>query len=113
MRTLAAENRKSVANLTGGPAPGWYPSRKVGIRPARLRRLVVSLSGNLRQETFFFQAVQGQAIASVDTGLLENVLQVNLDGARPDAELGGNIFVLHALLNQLEDFLFAGSQVVP
>src|SRR5579884_4206182 len=69
-----------------------------------------SVSGRQRNQASVAQAVQGQTVAAVNTGFLEDVLQVDLDGTRLNSKLRRDFPVLKAQLNQLHDLLFAGGK---
>lgn len=57
------------------------------------------------------QPLEGEAVAAVNAGLLEDVFHVDLDGTRADAEFGGDFAVFEAALDESEDFAFAGGEV--
>src|SRR5205809_5068058 len=59
------------------------------------------------------QPIKRQAIAATHTGLLENVLEMDLDGSRPDSKLLRDLFVLGALFHELQYLLLAGRQRRP
>ncbi len=56
------------------------------------------------------EAVEGEAIAAVDAGFLEDVLEVDFDGAGADAEGIGDFAVAEALFDEVEDLGFAGGE---
>src|SRR5688572_31797978 len=52
----------------------------------------------------------GNLKAGIELELLENVVHVALYGERGDVELLGNLFVAHALGDQVDDLAFAFGQ---
>ncbi len=66
-----------------------------------------ALSGWDGYQPAIFQAAQGETVSASDPRLFEDVLEMNLDGSRPDAQFHSDLFILEALFHQLQDLLFA------
>src|SRR5487761_2215018 len=68
-----------------------------------------NLSRN-RNQSPILQAVERQAVPSANTRFLEDMLQVDLHGTGADAEFGGDVLALEALLHQFQHLLLPRSQ---
>src|SRR5262245_36841185 len=72
-----------------------------------LTRLTLTLHRRIGQKALLFEAGQCQTVASAHTGLLEDVLQMDLHGARTDPHEFGDLFVFQSLLHQFDDLVLA------
>src|ERR1700679_2574085 len=66
-----------------------------------------------RNRTFVLEAGEGEAIAATDSGLLEDVLQVDLHGSGLDAELTGDIAIAQTFFDEHHHLALAVGQLRP
>src|SRR5580658_6981201 len=64
-----------------------------------------------RNQPAFLQPADGQAIPAAHSGLFEDVLQMDLDGSRTNAQFERDLFVLEALLHHFEDLVLPGGEL--
>ena len=89
------EAKKPARRSMMRPASAWRAKEWMGQEPGCQK-----LRGH-RQATAVAKARQGQTVTPADAGLLEDVLQVDLDRARLNAKVHCDFFILVALLDQL------------
>src|SRR5579859_2011067 len=70
-----------------------------------------SVAAGGRQVAALLQPGKGQAVAAANAGLLENVLEMNLDGTRADSKATSDLLVFEALLDQFRHLMFADGEI--
>src|ERR1700680_1919662 len=108
---MISSTSSSIICLNPSTGPGGSdqtPSGRIGggnLSRARHAALLIGLGISVSITFLRYQAGKRETISATDAGLFENVLQVDLDGTGPDAEIAPDLAVLQALLHQFHYLL--------
>src|SRR5882724_4029546 len=104
---MVVDCQPSVGNAEKARPRDRCDRSRSGPRGDRIDCKPATILSSHRQSATVAKTGQRQAITPADPGLLEDMLQVDLDGAWLDAEVHCDLLVLIALFDQLKYLLLA------